>query len=147
MLLNLSSLVVSMLNSESGDPGSIPGRGTTILLSFLTWKNRNFERFLHGGFLINRKINGTIVFYYESTPLYSRISHFDIFLIPLLCTWPGPFDEKKIAISKGTKQTIRKYFVKKKSLAQFYFLNAQWSKELKKNREIQNMRESDSQIQ
>ena len=35
-------------------------------------------KFLHGGFLINRKINATIVFYYKSTPLYSTISHFEL---------------------------------------------------------------------
>ena len=53
------------------------------MVNFLDWgfmeskSRREKPKFMHGGFLINRKINATIVFYYESTLFYSTISHFD----------------------------------------------------------------------
>ena len=43
-------------------------------------------KFLHGGFLINQKINAAIVFCTENTILYSKFSHFDFLWSPYCMT-------------------------------------------------------------
>ena len=55
------------------------------VLSKVLWSQYpdvKITKFLHGGFLINQKINATIVFYSENTSFYSRISHFDFLWSP-----------------------------------------------------------------
>ena len=64
-----------MQDLQRRDPDSIPGWEYQF---FPDMKKQKFDRFLHGSFLINRKINATIVFYYKSTPLFSTISHFEL---------------------------------------------------------------------